>query len=185
MNEKRLPRLRLYATALAVLAELAHLAWEYFNGGVKSHHILNLPEMPAISNWWGLFLLPVLTWYLTGRIQKSIVSHDIGKDEISKLPLRVIAGFIGSLFHGILLSISFTNGNETIASYLFLGMFVLALLLPVYRAEFVLGFVLGMTFTFGVVLPTAVGSIIATLSAFIHLGVRPIVIRLWANLKRT
>jgi hypothetical protein len=185
MNEQRLPRLRLYATAFAVLAELAHLAWEYFNGGVKSHHILNLPEMPAISNWWGLFLLPVLTWYLTGRIQKSIASHDVGKDEISKLPLSIVAGFIGSLLLGILLSISFTNGNEAIASYLFLGMFVLALLLPVYRAEYLLGFVLGMTFTFGVVLPTAVGSIIAALSAFIHLGVRPIVMRLWVKLRRT
>ena len=61
--------------------------------------------------------------------------------------MSVVAGFVGALLFGILLSVSFTNDYETIASYLFRGMFLLALLLPVYRAECVLGFVLGMTFT--------------------------------------
>ncbi len=93
--------------------------------------------------------------------------------------MSVVAGFVGSLLFAILLSVSFTNDYETIASYLFLGMFLLALLLPVYRAECVLGFVLGMTFVFGAVLPTVIGSIIAALSAAIHLYVRPLLARLW------
>ena len=185
MNEQQLPRSRLYLTGLVMLAELAHLTWEHFNGGVHSHHILNRSDMPAISNWWGALLLPVLTWFLTGRIQKRIVLHSSGKETASKLPVSVVAGFVGSLLFGILLSVSFTNDYETVASYSFLGMFLLALLLPVYRGECVLGFILGMTFTFGAVLPTGIGSIIAAVSAVIHLLVRPVLVRLRTWFKRT
>ncbi len=181
MSEQQLPRLRLYSTAVVALAELAHLAWEHFNGGVHSHHILNRSDLPAISNGWGALLLPALTWFLSGRIQRRVALHPGGTEAASQLPAGVIAGFIGSLLFGVLLAGSFTSGNETITSYLFLGMFLLALLLPVYRAECVLGFVLGMTFTFGAVLPTIVGSIIAAVSAVIHLYVRPALVRLWTS----
>jgi hypothetical protein len=178
------PRWRLYFTALVVLFELAHLAWEHFNGGVRSNHVLDRSDLPAISNGWGALLLPVLTWFLTGRIQRRIALHSGGKEAVSKFPASVVVGFVGSLLFGILLSASFANGYETISSYLFLGMFVLALLLPVYRAECVLGFILGMTFTFGAVLPTVVGSIIAAVSAVIHFFVRPVLVRLWTRLKK-
>jgi Ca2+/Na+ antiporter len=94
----------------------------------------------------------------------------------------VIAGFFGALLLGILLSIAFTQGLQTLASALFIGAFVLALLLRVYRAEYLMGFVLGMTFTFGAVLPTLIGSIIAAVSAMVHLGIRPLLARLWSKL---
>ena len=185
MSEQQLPRLRLFLTALTMLAELAHLTWEHFNGGVQSHHILHRSDLPAISNWWSAILLPILTWFLIGHIQKRITLHPAGNESASKLPGSVVAGFVGSLLTGILLSVSFTNAYATLASCLFLGMLVLALLLPVYRAECVLGFVLGMTFTFGAVLPTVVGSIIAAVSAVMHLYVRPVLVRFWTWLKRT
>ncbi len=100
------------------------------------------------------------------------------------LPVGVIAGFVASLIFGILLSVSFTSGYETVSSYLFLGMILLAVLFPVYRAEYVLGFVLGMTFTFGAVLPTAIGTMIALVSVIIRLGVWPALVRLRACLRR-
>jgi len=156
-----------------MLAELAHLAWEHSHGGVISHHILHRADMPAISNWWGALLLPALAWFLAGRIQRRIGQ--------STLPMSVVAGFVGSLLFGILLAVAFTNHFQSLASYLFLGLILLAVLLPVYRAECVLGFVLGMTFTFGAVLPTVVGSIIGALSAAIHLFLRPLLLRLWKS----
>jgi hypothetical protein len=79
-----------------------------------------------------------------------------------------------------LLSVSFASGHENISSFLFQGMILLAVILPVYRAECVLGFVLGMTFTFGAILPTAIGSLLAAFSAAIHLVVWPLLVRLWA-----
>ncbi|MDQ3229211.1 MAG: hypothetical protein M3Q13_05680 [Pseudomonadota bacterium] len=183
MADSKPSRVRLYLTALVMLAEVAHLAWEYFNGGVRSHHILNRSDLPEISNWLGLLLLPALSWHLIGRIQKRIALHSGGTGTASKFPTGVVTGFIGSLLFGILLSVSFTNDHETVASLLFRGMFLLALLLPAYRAEYLLGFVLGMTFTFGAVLPTAIGTLFVVLSAGAHLLVRPALMRIWTRLK--
>ena len=179
MSEQRRPQLRLYLTGLVLLLELAHLTWEHANGGVVSHHILHRSDMPAISNWWGVLLLPALTWFLTGRIQKRLDLDSAVKGATTTLAV----GFVGSLLLGILLAVSFTNHFESIALYLFQGMLLLAVLLPVYRAECVLGFVLGMAFTFGAVLPTIAGFIVAAVSAVIHRSIRPGLVRLWKSLK--
>ena len=56
----------------------------------------------------------------------------------------------------------------TALAYLFLGLIVAALLVPVYRAEYVLGFMLGMTFTFGAVLPSLIACMLATFSRVTH-----------------
>lgn len=185
MSEQQFPRVRLYLTAVVMFAALAHLTWEQFTGGVASHHFLNRADMPAISNWWGALLLPVLTWFLTSRIQRRMAHHSGGNAAASTRPIRVVAGFVGALLFAILLSVAFTNDYETMASYVFLSMFLLALLLPVYRAECVLGFVLGMTFVFGAVLPTVIAAILAAVSAAIHLAVRPLLARFWTWCKRT
>jgi hypothetical protein len=184
MSEQQRPRLRFYLTGLVMLAELAHLAWEHFHGGVTSHHILHRADMPAISNWWGALVLPALTWFLTGRIQRRIALHSESSGERSTVPVSVVAGFVGALLFGISLSVAFTNNFESIATYLFQGALLLAILLPIYHAEYELGFVLGMTFTFGAVLPTVVGSVIGALSAVVHLFLRPVLVRLWKSVSR-
>jgi hypothetical protein len=183
MVEEHGPQLRLRLTGLVMLGELALLMWEHFNGGVVRHHILHRADMPAISNWWGLLLLPALTWFLIGRIQSRIARHPEGQEATPGLPVRIVIGFAGSLAIGILLSVAFAMHYESAASNLFLGTLLLALVLPVYRAECVLGFVLGMNFTFGAVLPTMFGSIIGAGSAAIHLLLRPAVTRVWDSLK--
>lgn len=183
MSDQPTNRRRFCYVALVVLAEMAHLAWEYFHGGVRTHHFLARADMPSISNWWGLLLLPVLTWFVTGRIQRRIVRGSLGHPTETKLPASVMVGFVGALLFGVVLSLAAMSGNATIAEYLFLGMLLLALLLPVYRAECVLGFALGMTVAVGAVLPTIIGSVIAAFSALIHLLVRPLLVRLWRRFK--
>ena len=182
MNKAQLPRLRLYFIGLVVLAEAIHISLEHFHGGVQSHHILHSADLPAFSNWWGLVLLPVLVWFLTCRTQRRIAFIALaggGKEAVLKQTLKVVAGFAVSMLFGILLSVSFIRGYEDVASFLLLVMLLLAALLPVYRAECVMGFVLGMTFTFGAVLPIIVGSIIAAASATLHLFVYANLMRLW------
>ena len=181
MTTRQHPRLRVGLTAAVLLAELAHLAWEQAHGGIVSHHLLNSADLPAISNAWGMVLLPALTWFASGRVEKRVARHSRREGTTSGLPSSVITGFIGSLLLGLLLSVAFSNGYETVASSLFLGMFVLAVLLRVYLAEYLLGFVLGMTFAIGAVLPTLIGSIIVAVSAVVHLGVRPLLVRLWVR----
>lgn len=172
-------RTQISVTVLVGFAELAHLGWEHFNGGVVSHHLLNRADMPAISNAWGLLLLPLLSWVLSGLAYRQAGATSQLRFSALGLPLRVLAGLGLSLLLGILLSTAFTLGQEAAAGFLFLGMFVLALIFRVYRPQCLLGFVLGMTFTFGAVLPTLIGAVIATVSAIAHLGIRPQLIRAW------
>jgi hypothetical protein len=173
VNVIQLPQFRFYLTITVLLAEIAHLSWEHFHGGVQTHHFLRRADLPAISNWWGLVLLPVLTWFLTGRTQKRMAALTDTQQAISTQTLRVIAGFVGAL------SVSFTRDDENVSLVLLLGTLLLGLLLPIYRAECVLGFVLGMTVTFGAVIPTIIASIIAMLSATLHLLVYVNIVRLW------
>lgn len=154
-------RARLALTAAALVFELAHLAWEHWHGGVATHHLLNRADMPAISNWWGLLVIPALAWFLTGRMQRRIASQGGSSRAIA-------AGFASALAYGAALAIAFATQFEAI-SFIFFGLFAIALLVPVYRAQYVLGFVLGMSFTFGAVLPAIIASVIAGFSALMHL----------------
>lgn len=181
MTEQRFQRLRLGLTVLATFAELAHLAWEHLDGGVVSHHFLDRSDLPSVSNGWGALLVPALTWMLLGRIRKRVVDRS---ERTPGIPLAVVSGFVVAMLFGLAISISFTSGHDAIASFVFPCMVVLAVLLPGYRAECVLGFVLAMTYTFGAVLPTFIATVLAAASAIVHLGVRPLLARLWASLRR-
>ncbi len=174
-----MPRWRLAFIAVVSLAQWGHLAWEHFHGGVATHHILQRADLPAISNWWGALLLPGLAWFLTGRIQRRVEHPSGGTGNKSTIPWSVVAGFGVALLLGTLLAVSFESGARSMTSTVFQATLLLALLLPAYRAECLLGFVLGMAHTFGAILPTGVGSIIATGSAIIQLGLRPLLVRCW------
>jgi hypothetical protein len=163
-----LPRITLAAAGLA--AELLHLAWEYFHGGVMAHHFLNSKDMPAISNWWGVLLVPALTWFLAGRIERRLAGQEGGG---LRVPPSIWAGFAGALAYGAMLALSFKlQVGDT--GLIFLGIFALSLVLPTYRAEYVLGFVLGMAFTFGAILPTIIASVVAAISALVHWVLRAV-----------
>ena len=53
----------------ALVFAAAHLTYEHFTGGVRSHHVLNRPDLPAISNWFGLLTLPLLGVVLGLRVR--------------------------------------------------------------------------------------------------------------------
>lgn len=161
-------RWRLGLAALALLAQLLQLAWQHQHGGVVAHHLLDRAELPTVSNGWGALLLPALVWFLTGRMQRRFLR--------SRAPAWVQAramgaGLLGALLFGAGIAAAFTHGDGDLTSALFEAMIVAGLLAPGYRAECVLGFVLGMAATFGVVLPTAVACIVASASALLHAGV--------------
>ena len=156
-------RSRLFLTGAVALYELIHLAWEYLHGGVATHHLLNRADMPAISNWWGLVVLPGLAWHLIGRMQARETSRSHARIALP-IVLRLLAAFV----YGAGLSTAFAFGYEAVTSTMFFGMFALAVVLPIYRAEYFLGFVLGMTMVFGAVLPTIVACVFALVSLAIH-----------------
>lgn len=174
MHALQHPRFRYYFTAIIALAELAHLAYEHFHGGIVSHHFLNDRNMPAISNAWGMLLLPVLAWYFCGRVQQCIAND-------AKQPKHIVLSFFSALVFGLALSTAFTLGQESISGWLFQAMLLGALFLPLYRAEILFGFILGMTYTFGAILPSIIGALVAMLSMLIQRIIWPTLRRLFAK----
>jgi hypothetical protein len=173
MNEKMFFKTRIYFTVTITILIWLLLTWNYFHGGVPSHHILQRKDLPEISNWWGGLLLPLLTWFLLYRIQKRISTANDGKSEGLNISKNIIYAFLGALCFGIFLSVFFTLGYTEIPFYMLIGLLLLSLFLPVYRAECLLGFVMGMTFTFGGVLPVGVGCILSLIAVFLYKVVRP------------
>ena len=170
MSEQSFFRFRIFFTLVVTIAIASLLAWNYTNGGVPAHHIFANKDMPEISNWWGLLVLPLLTWFLTYRVGKRIF-NDYPKNRPTQTT-RALVGFIGALLFGILVAGSFSLGYRDATGNILLIVFPLALFIPIYRSEYLLGFVIGMTYTFGAVLPTGIGSILIMALAVIYLYIR-------------
>jgi hypothetical protein len=169
MNKASFYKVRVWFTVLVALAIWSLLGYQQYHGGVPSHHILADETLPSFSNWWGALLLPVLTWVLLYRVDKRVFTNPDASPSLR----NVLYGFAGTLLFGVVLSVFFTLGNTDVPGYMLLGVFALALFLPVYRAQCLLGFVLGMTFTFGAVLPTGIGLILSVITAVLYLVIRP------------
>jgi len=177
MNEKQLSKFKGAFTGFITLTICSMLIWQYLHEGVPSHYLLHDPDLPSISNWWGGLLLPVLSWILTGRIQQRIIKLS-AKNNISHAKNTLVC-FIISIIYGAILSFSFINGYEEISSVMFPGILFFAIFFRVYREEFILGFILSMSVTFGAVLPTIFGSLIAILSAMVYFLIQFI----WSRVK--
>jgi len=159
---------------------LVHLLWEYYNGGVTTHHLLARADLPGISNWWGLLTIPVLAWITLTRIEVRSKKSPLNIRDFSR---QVIRGFLGGLIYGLFLSILWEFGMEAYMSYALLLPLGLSLVFPVYRAECLLGFVLGMTHTFGGVLPLFIGPVLLLGGLIIYKGVRFLFPRLAEQLR--
>ena len=172
MTEKLFFIRRLYFTGLITVCIWTLLIWNHFHGGVPGHHLLQQENLPEISNWWGGLLLPILSLYLTYRIQIRLTRNSYDKSKPLYLPKKYIFRFLFALSFGILQSIFFTFDYLNLSSYLMYGLLLLALLFPIYRAECFLGFIIGMAFSFGIVLPTLIGFVLALIGALLYLYVR-------------
>lgn len=161
---------RLRVVAVVALVEAAHLGWEATHGGIVSHHLLNDPGMPALWNGWGLLVLPAIAWFASARLlEPSARGWRLNGPALLRLACALLAG--------LALSFAFAAGREDAAGAVFLGIALSALVVRAYRGEYLLGFVLGMAFTFGALLPTLIGGVIAAASAAVWFG-------LWGPLAR-
>ena len=149
-------RKKIAITAMVAVYVLALLILEYFQGGVRSHYLLARKDMPVVSNWWGLLIVPIMTWISLSLIQKN---HNSSPDNLASFSKYEIYGFIGALFFGMLMTILYYNAPE-LPGYFMLATFVLALFIPLYRPQYFLGFILSMTYGFGGVLPVIFGLIL-------------------------
>ena len=154
---------RLAITAVVAVAEAAHLAWEATHGGIVSHHMLGDPSMPAMWNGWGLLVLAAIAWFAAARlVRPSGRSWRLHPAALVRLATASAAG--------IAMSAAFTAGRSDIAGYVLLGIALSGLFVRVYRIEYLLGFALGMAYTFGALIPTIIGGTIALASAAVWFG---------------
>jgi hypothetical protein len=177
MKNKSTVITRIIITGIVTILMVGLLSWQYFHGGVPSHHILQQKDLPEISNWWGGMLLPALTWILLGRIAKRLNKQDSLIQQTKNQNIKITGLFLLGLMLGILIVISFTNDYKLFLDnvpYVFL---LLSLVFPVYYAEFILGFILGMAYTFGVILPTIFILILTAVGFLIYRFVRPLILR--------
>jgi hypothetical protein len=155
------------ATIIAFVLMLGFILWEYFHGGVLSHHFFHNEDMPRVSNWWGLLSIPIVTWLSLSIIQKN-ENKTHQEKTLSKFE---IYGFIGGLLFGIALTILFFN-ESVLSNYLLLLTFVLALFLPLYKPEFYLGFIISMIYEFGGALPVVIGLLLIAVYAIEYFVIR-------------
>lgn len=151
-----------WGVGFALLAVVVHLGWEATHGGVRAHHLLARSDLPSVSNWWGLFVLPLL-----GGVSAVSVQGRLQRNEVTIASSSF--ALIGSILVGVTLSAFYAAGYEQVTSRLFLGVLATGVLLPIYRPEYLFGFVLGMMFVFGPVIPLAASLLAAGVSFTAHL----------------
>lgn len=174
---------KVFITGIVTVFVFSLLIWEHFHGGVASHHILQQQNLPAISNWWNGLILPALTWFLIGRTEKRIGIQASRGQQTNKLQSQALRLFITGLGLGVLIATSFTNGYSAFLDNVPYIILVLSLIIPIYYAEFILGFILSMTYTFGAILPTVFILILAAIGILTYRFIRPVIIMLTMKLK--
>lgn len=149
-------RLRILITTIVTLLVWGHIAWDHFHGGIPTHYLLHDDNLPGIPNWLGGIILPFFTWFLLYRIHARIDWPDIpvASESFRDVLFRFIAAFLVS----VSIAIFFTMEIDII-DYIMGGIFLLAFFFPLYKSEYLLGWVLGSSFTFGAMIPIGFGSI--------------------------
>lgn len=155
-------RTKILITATAAVFVLSILILEHFRGGVITHHLLAMEDLPGISNWWGILTIPLATWIVLSLLQKRHQKSAGMQQAVSKAEMY---GFTAAFIFGIILTVLFYNIPE-MPGYLILATFGLALFRPIYQPQYYLGFILGMTYGFGGILPVLFGMVLFAVYAF-------------------
>ncbi|MEQ8712622.1 MAG: hypothetical protein RIC80_06375 [Cyclobacteriaceae bacterium] len=143
---------------------LALITFEHFDGGVITHYPLADDNLPGISNWWGMLTIPLLTWItfsFTGRRKNN---------DNSRPPAHLIKNpyLLGGLVFGAIVGLLWEIDQEAILQYFIMLPVLLALFAKVYLPESLLGFALGMLYTFGGVLPIGIGLVLQVIGFIIY-----------------
>lgn len=152
--------LRIIITGIVTFLIWSHIVWDHFHGGIPTHYLLHDADLPGIPNWLGGIVLPFFTWFLLKRIHKRVDRAEI--NNTSESLRTVIVRFLLAMVTAIAISVFFTYEVDAI-DYIMLSIFVLAFLFPLYRSEYLLGWVIGSSFTFGAIIPIGFGSIFAAI----------------------
>lgn len=180
MHNKLTLKYRSIITGVVTILIGIHLLWDHFHGGVPIHYILQSPDLPGISNWLGGIILPILTWFLLFRVQtrKASTTNSHTNNNLNSVVYRIL----GALIFGLILSFLFSIDPD-LPGNMMIGAILLSFFIPLYLSEYLLGFILGTAYTFGVVLPLVGGIILILISLFIYKVLRAGILYLISKIK--
>jgi hypothetical protein len=166
------------ATVIVLALVCAQLAWQYTHGGVIAHHLLARADLPSVSNWWNVLVLPALTYLAVARVEQRAAASEHAATR-RRIRHAAIRWGLGPFMLGGTLALGFLLGAEHFTLVVFLCLFAGAVLFPVARAECALGLLLGMAWTFGTIIPLGIATVLATLSMAMHRLALPMLRRAW------
>ena len=182
MSELRFETRSLQLLMAITLFVITHLLWQHANGGVVSHHILYSTALPEISNWWSMVVLPALTWFVSVNLKSRVVFSRLDKSKTINNVRAVKLAFLVMLLLSALQSIGFVIHGVDVPLTCTFMLLVAGLILPIYRAECVLAYVVGSVLVFGAVMPFLIITVIALVSYLSNLVFKPILMNV-LNLK--
>lgn len=163
--DKLTSKSRISITVVVTLLVWGHIIWDYFHGGIPVHYVLHDDALPGIPNWVGGLVLPFFTWFLLYRIHRRMSGFEMLP--ASERLNAILKRFLLSLSIALSISVFFSLQIDII-DYIMLGIIVLALFYPLYKSEYLLGWVLGSSFTFGAIIPIVFGSILALMLFIVY-----------------
>lgn len=172
MTAAAFPRIRWGIIALVTLSYWGLLAYQYTHGGVAGHSFLARADMPTISNWWGGLSLPLVAYVLTGRVQRRLAAFGTNAVQADAALRVAAAGMVGAALYGAAMMAGMLTGHKEVSSFLFMALPLIALVLPVFRAEYLLGFIAALSMVVGGVLPLIIATGVAVMSLVLHATVR-------------
>ncbi|MFP2994443.1 hypothetical protein ABN763_00970 [Spongiivirga sp. MCCC 1A20706] len=166
MKTKTLDKLQYVFPIIVLVLFCSQLAWDYYHDGVPTHYLLHDPNLPGFSNWWGLITIPLGAFFLIYRIRKRI--HAKGWQLV---PYNSRLLFILGLLVAITIAVGF-NLEWAYLHYVAFALIGSSFFIPLYKSEFLLGFTLGLVFSFGSILPVIIGAVYAIIFAICYLVIR-------------
>lgn len=159
----------LFTIATTSLVSL-YLLIDYLKGHIPTHYLLANEDLPGFSNWWGLITIPLVTWIVLTLIErrKAILDKKGQLISVGAYYKTLRVRFWSALLFGAIAGALWEFNLPEILEYYILLPFLMSLVVAVYFPECFLGFVLGMLYTFGGVLPILIGTVILIISFLIY-----------------
>ena len=181
MTKNIFTKIVLYSTLFAIIAILGLTLWDHFHGGVPGHNLLKRKDLPKISNWWGLLTIPLVTYISLKRIEKRMnFRSDFTNQMFFK---KHIVPFLIAFVYGFFIVVFSLTGNSKLSYLMFLILFLVALFVPIYKSEYFLGFVFGLTYTFGGALPVIIALVLSTVFYLLFNYIRPVFVFIGTKIK--
>lgn len=167
---------RILLCLLSTIYIFVYLIFEHFTTGVQGHYPFHDDSLPFISNWWGIIVVPLVTFCLT-----TLLTKHYGE----LYPRQVWIHLAGGGLYAAINAVLFFSGNVELLSALVLpSVVILALFFPIYRPDYVLGYYIVSTVGFGSVIPLIGSVVFAVIGFIIYKFIRPAPVYLYKIIKK-